>query len=57
MNILNKFKIKQMIAKKKLIGKNYTMITQEIKQIIMHKKLKIILKNLFMYKMKQVIQR
>ena len=57
MNILNKFKIKQMIAKKKLIGKNYTMITQEIKQIIMHNKFKMILKNLFTYKIKQVIQR
>ena len=57
MNVLNKPKIKQMIAKKKLILKNCIIIPQKIKQIIMHEKLKMILKNLFMYKMKQVIQR
>ena len=48
MNILDKFKIKQMIAKKKSIMKNCIMITQVIKPIITHNKLKIIVKNLFM---------
>ena len=57
MNILYKFKIKQMIASKKLIIKNCIMITQEMKQINMHNKLKMIMENLFTYKMKQVIQR
>ena len=57
MNILYKLKIKQMIASKKLIIENCIMITQEMKQINMHNKLKIIVKNLFTYKMKQVIQR
>ena len=57
MNILYKLKIKQTIASKKLIIKNCIMITQEMKQINMHNKLKMIMKNLFTYKMKQVIQR
>ena len=57
MNILYKLKIKQMIASKKLIIKNCIMITQEIKQINMHNNLKMIMENLFTYKMKQVIQR
>ena len=57
MNILYKLKIKQMIASKKLIIKNCIMITQEMKQINMHNKLKMIMENLFTYKMKQVIQR
>ena len=57
MDILYKLKIKQMIASKKLIIKNCIMITQEIKQINMHNNLKMIMENLFTYKMKQVIQR
>ena len=57
MSILYKLKIKQMIASKKLIIKNCIMITQEMKQINMHNKLKMIMKNLFTYKMEQVIQR
>ena len=57
MNILYKLKIKQMIASKKLVIKNCIMITQEMKQINMHNKLKMIIENLFTYKMKQVIQR
>ena len=55
MNILDKFKIKQMIAIKKLIIKNCIIRTQIIKQIIMHNKLKMIVKHLFTYKMKQII--
>ena len=46
-----------MIAIKKLIIKNCTMIMQIMKQIITHNKLKMIVKHLFTYKIKQVIQR
>ena len=55
MNILDKFKIKQIIAIKKLIIKNCTTIMQIMKQIITHNKLRMIVKHLFTYKMKQVI--
>ena len=50
-----KFKIKQIIAIKKSIIKNCTMIMQIMKQIIAHNKLKMIVKHLFTYKMRQVI--
>ena len=53
---LDKFKIKQMIAIKKLIIENCIMVIQIMKQIITHNKLRMIVKNLFTYKMKQVIQ-
>ena len=56
MNILDKFKIKQMIAIKKLIIKNCIIRTYIIKQIITHNKLKMIVKHLFTYKMKPIIQ-
>ena len=52
---LYKFKIKQMIAIKKLIMKNCIIRTQIIKQIIVHNKLRMIVKHLFTYKMKQII--
>ena len=52
---LYKFKIKQMIAIKKLIIKNCTTIMQIMKQIITHNKLKMIVKHLFTYKIRQVI--